>query len=372
MKKEEIMVLNMDALNERAAQIAEETREASTEMLDELQAEMDAIEERKAQIKAEADEKRKEMQRVLEGEGKVIEKEQEERKMPDVKEIRSTQEYLNAWVEYQKGRANEEQRTLLTQNAENGTIAVPTYVEDRINTAWESNEIIRRAKKSYFEGNLKVGYEVSADGAYLHAEGGAAITEENLVIGFAELIPETYKKMVKYSTEVLDMKGEAFVDYIVDEIEHQIAKTVADTFISDNATDEDAPLVQIKTPAGATLTTADIIGAEGMLAGDANPVLITTRANAAALKAAVLGAGYGYDPFDGMDVIYVDASALNGAMAVVADLSAWQFNFPNGDQPTFVFDEFTEAPSDIVRVIGRVMVGMGIVAPYKTVAIKAA
>jgi HK97 family phage major capsid protein len=312
------------------------------------------------------------MEEVLSGKGEPIEEKQEERKTMDNKEIRKSAEYLDAWVENLKGRASEEQRALLTTNAVNGTIAVPQYVEDRIETAWESNEIIRRAKKSYFKGNLKVGYEVSSDGAKLHEEGGAAITEENLVIGFVELIPQTYKKMVKYSTEVLDMKGEAFVDYIVDEIEYQIAKTVADFFVSDNATDADAPLVQIKTPAGATLTTADIIGAEGMLAGDANPVLITTRANAAALKAAVLGAGYGYDPFDGMDVVYVDAAALNGAMAVVADLSAWQFNFPNGDDVKFVFDEYTDAPSDIVRVIGRVMVGMGVVAPFKTVAIKAA
>lgn len=369
MKREEIMALNMDALNERAAQIAEETREASTETLDELQAEMDAIEERKAQIKAEADEKRKEMQRVLEGEGKVIEKEQEERKMPDTKEIRSSKEYLNAWVENIKGRANEEQRALLTQNAENGTIAVPTYVEDRINTAWESNEIVRRAKKSYFKGNLKIGYEASAEGATPHTEGGQAITEENLVIGFVDLIPGTLKKMVKYSTEVLDMKGEAFVDYIVDEIEYQLAKTAGDLMVKGSTTNT-SPMKQVVEAAGSALTTADIIAAEGLLAGDANPVLITTRANAAALKAAVLSAGYGYDPFDGMDVVYVDAAALNGQLAVVADLSAWQFNFPNGDQPTFVFDEYTEAAADIVRVIGRVMVGMGIVAPYKTVVIE--
>ena len=372
MKKEEIMALNMDALNERAAQIAEETREASTETLDELQAEMDAIEERKAQIKAEADEKRKEMQRVLEGEGEVIEEvKEEERTMTDVKEIRKSPEYLDAWVENLKGRASEEQRTLLTENAqENGNIAVPTYVEDRINTAWESNEIVRRVKKSYFKGNLKVGYEASSEGAIAHQEGGAAIEEEALELGFVELIGQTFKKMVKYSTEVLDMKGEAFVDYIVDEIEYQMAKTLGDNAVK-AAGSADAPLKQVFSAAGAALTTADIIGAEGMLAGDANPVLITTRANAAALKAAALGAGYGYDPFDGMDVVYVDAAALtnNGqtALGVVADLSAWQINFPNGDAVQFVFDEYTEAPADIVRVIGRVMAGIGVVAPYKTV-----
>lgn len=373
MTREEVMILDMEGCEERAAKIAEETRDASEEILAELSAELDMIEERKNIIKAEAEEKRTAMEEVLAGEGEVIEEKQEERKMSDVKEIRSSKEYLNAWVENLKGRANEEQRALLTTNAEeNGTIAVPTYVEDRIQTAWESNEIVRRVKKSYFKGNLKVGYEVSAEGAIPHHEGSAAISEENLVINFVELIPGTYKKMVKYSTEVLDMKGESFVDYIVDEIEYQMAKTIGDAMVK-NAFAESSPLKQNYTAAGAALTTADIVGAEGLLAGDANPVLITTRANAADLKAAALSAHYGYDPFDGMEVVYVDSAALTvpmgTALAVVADLSAWQINFPNGDDVKFVFDEFTEAPSDIVRVIGRVMAGVGIVAPYKTVVI---
>lgn len=372
MTREEVMILDMEGCEERAAKIAEETRDASEEILAELSAELDMIEERKNAIKAEAEEKRAEMQKVINGEGETIEKAQEERKTMDNKEIRKSAEYLDAWVENLKGRANEEQRALLTQNAD-GTIAVPTYVEDKINTAWESNEIVRRAKKSYFKGNLKVGYEESAEGAKIHDEGGEAITEEALVIDFVELIGETYKKMVKYSTEVLEMKGEAFVDYIVDEIEYQMAKTIGDSMVKKTLV-MSSPLKQNYTAAGAVLTTADIVGAEGMLAGDANPVLITTRANAAALKAAVLSAGYGYDPFDGMEVIYVDAAALTNltvtSLAVVADLSAWQFNFPNGDDVKFVFDEYTEAPADIVRVIGRVMVGMGVVAPYKTVVIK--
>ena len=373
MTREEILALDMSDIEKRSLEIAEEVKTADSETLDALNAELDAIEERKQTIKAEAAEQRAKMAAVIEGEGETIDKpEQEERKTMDNKEIRKSAEYLDAWVENLKGRASEEQRTLLTTNAENGTIAVPQYVEDRIETAWESNEIVRRAKKSYFKGNLKVGFEASAEGANLHQEGGQAISEENLVISFVELIPATFKKMVKYSTEVLDMKGEAFVDYIVDEIEYQMAKTIGDGMVHE-AFGLNAPLVQFFTAAGASLTTADVVGAEGLLAGDANPVLITTRANAAALKAAVLGAGYGYDPFDGMDVVYVDAAALtnNGqtALGVVADLSAWQINFPDGDDVKFVFDEYTEAPADIVRVIGRVMAGIGIVAPYKTVVV---
>lgn len=375
MTREEILALDMEDLEKRSLEIAEEVKTAESESLDTLSEELDAIEERKAIIKAEADEKRAAMEEVLSGKGEPIEEKQEERKTMDNKEIRSSKEYLDAWVEYQKGRANEEQRALLTTNAENGTIAVPTYVEDRINTAWESNEIVRRAKKTYFKGNLKVGYEVSADGAQIHQEGGAAITEENLVIGFVELIPKTLKKMVRYSTEVLDMKGEAFVDYIVDEIEYQISKTAGDSLVRYAA---NGTGLSVSLGVKNFMMTPDIITAEGLLAGDANPVLITTRANAATLKSAALKANYGYDPFDGLDVIYVDSLALipsedetaDPVFGIVADLSAWQFNFPNGDTPTFVFDEYTEAPSDIVRVIGRLMVAYDIVTPNKTVVIK--
>lgn len=51
MTREEIMALDMEALEQRAGEIAEETREASAETLDSFTAELDAIEERKNIIK---------------------------------------------------------------------------------------------------------------------------------------------------------------------------------------------------------------------------------------------------------------------------------------------------------------------------------
>lgn len=376
MTREEINALDMDSLEKRAGEIAEETREANAETLETLTAELDAIEERKAAIMAEAVEKRAQAAAVINGAGEVIEEKEEtkeERKMADI-EVRASKEYLDAWVEDIKGRASAEQRLLLTQNAgQNGTIAVPTYVSDRIETAWENNEILRRVRRTYFPGNLKVGYEASAEGAQPHFEGGAAITEEALVVNFVELIPQTLKKMVRYSTEVLDMKGEAFVDYIVDEVEYQIVKSAASFMVykGSTVTNPSDPLVKSYTTSTSTLTTADIINAEGLLFGDANPVLITTRSTAAQLKAAAIAGQYGYDPFDGLEVIYVESADLaSGVAAIVADPSAWQMNFPDGDQVKFVFDEYTEAAADIVRVIGRLYMAAAVVAPGKTVAIK--
>ena len=367
MTKEEILTLDMSGIEERIAEIEAETPEAAPEALDDLSAELDAIEERKAQIKTEAEEKRAAIEAVIETAEIIEEPKKEERKITmSEKEIRSSAEYLDAWVESLKGKASEEQRALLTTNATNGTIAVPVYVEDKINTAWENNDLMRRIRRTYFKGNLKVGYEASASGAVVHTEGSGAVNEEELVLGFIELIPKTIKKMVKYSTEVMDMKGEAWVDYIFDEVTYQIVlKAVSETISAMHAS---SIIGKFVATVPGTVTTADIIGAEGSLGGEAtNPVFITTRQTAANIKAAALSAGFAFDPFDGMDVIY--APMPTGVFGYVADLTGVQANFPNGDEVNFVFDEYTDAPSDLVRVIGRLMMAVDVVAPGKVVEI---
>lgn len=367
MTNEEIRVLDMEQLEERAAEIASEVETADAEAVDTLSEELDVIEERKQEIRAEAEEKRAAIEAVIEGEGEEVEVSKEERTMTNI-EVRNTPEYLDAWVENLKGMATEEQRALLTENAEDGTVAIPVYVEERIETAWEENAILRGVKKSFFKGIVKVGVEMSASGAVIHDEGDEAVSPEELVLAYADLVPQTIKKLVEVSDEVLDFHGEAMVDYLVDEINYQLAKKAADEIVGmivGNLT------VTSYTAAGAALTTADIIGAEGDLAGEANPVVITTRAAAAALKAAALSAQYGYDPFDGLEVIYVDSAAITGALAIVADLTGIQANFPNGYEPRIKFDEMTKADADMVRIIGRLPVGIGIVNFGKVVKIVA-
>lgn len=381
MTKEEIMELDLDALESRANAIALATDTADMETLETLNAELDAIEERKADIAREIETRKKDIAEVIKGNGKEVEVEERTTKMTDI-EIRKSPEYLDAWVEYQKGRASEEQRALLTETVpNNGTIAVPVYVEDIIHTAWESNEIVKRARRTYFKGNLKVGVEISADAAQIHYEGAEAITEEELVLQYVTLIPAMVKKMIRVSDEALGLRGAAFIDYLYDELEYQIVKKVGDMLVNTAILQQSSGRVATETITGSSMTTADVVNAEGKLGGEAtNPVLITSRANAAALKAAALSAGYAYDPFDGMEVIYVDSSALSvtaggvtmTAEAVLADLSGWQINLPEGDSVTFKFDDITEADADMVRIIGRLYAAMDIVSVGKTVVIKTA
>ena len=217
-------------------------------------------------------------------------------------------------------------------------------------------------RKTYYPGNLRVGYEESAGQASQHDEGDEAVPEERLVLGVVELIPTMIKKWISFSDEALDMRGAAFVDYIVDEITDKIIKGV---IMQAEAVMLSSTLTASVTAAGSALATADLIAAEGRLSGEAEaPAIITTRANAAALK----GLEAGYDPFDGMDVLYV-SDLPQGVLAFVADLSGIQANFPAGEDVKIKVDDITLATSDMVKVIGRLYVAVGVVAPGKTVKI---
>lgn len=310
-------------------------------------------------------EKREAVKATLET-AEVIETFEERKKMTMGIE---TKDYKNAYGEYLKANRNMEKisaeaRAVLTENAEDGTIAVPTGVQSIINTAWENDKIMQRITRTFFKGNLKVGYEASSEAAVMHIEGDQAVTPEELVVNYVELVPQMIKKVIEVSDEVL-ATNDAMVDYLYDEIQYQIVKLAAETVVSEIAT---SALTQSSTLAGATPTTADIITAEGLLGGEASdPVIITTRSNAASIKADALSANYGYDPFDGMPVLYTDAAALSGAEFIIADLSGVQANFPEGDDAKFKFDDFTKADADIVRIIGRLYAGIGVVAAGKTV-----
>lgn len=363
--------MTIEQLEERKAAIPTE--------LDNEDADLNALEEEVKGINAElesrkeAEAKRVEIRaEVAKGEGTVmakIEEVQEEKEMSNT-EVRSSKEYKDAYGElikknYDLDKLNEEMRALLTTNAaEDGMIAVPTGVDDKIRTAWENDEIMSRITRTFFKGNLKVGHEAAAGPAVVHSEGGDAVDPEDLTIAYVELVPAMLKKVVEVSDEVLAINS-TLVDYLYDEIEYQIVKLAASTAVGKIVA---SSMTASSTLEGASATTADIVKAVGKLSGEAvNPVVITTRATAADIKAAALSANYGYDPFDGLPVLYTDATSLNGAAFLIADLSAVQANFPEGDGAKFKFDELTKADADIVRIIGRLYAGIDVVAPGRTV-----
>ena len=370
MTREEINELGFEDLEKRASEIAEETRDADKEKLEALNEELTNIEERKNALNKEVEETRKAAEAVAEGAGKVIESRKEE-KMADI-EIRNTHEYVDAYAKYIKTGKADECRALLTENG-SGTVPVPELVYDIVKTAWDKEGIMSLVRKSYLKGNLKVGFELSATDAYVHTE-GQAVTEESLVTGIVNLVPQSIKKWVSISDEALDLSGEAFLRYIYDELAYRIAKKAADTLVAGiiacpTASTATCPSVPVVTAATAAIGT--IASAMAELSDEAAaPVIMMNKATWATFKALQAANSFGYDPFEGLSVVFNNsikaytAASTGDTYAIVGDLGQGALaNFPNGEEITFNFDDTTLATSDLVRVIGRQYVGLGVVAP---------
>jgi len=188
--------------------------------LDALEAEMKSInaelENRKA-VEAQKEEIRK---AVAESPAPEVIKEFEEEKREMAKtneEIRASKEYVDAFARYLINEDDRECRALLTVDA-SGSVPVPAIVDEIIRTAWEKDDILSRVKKTYIRGNLKVAFELSADGAYVHNEGTTAPTEESLSLGIVTMVPKNIKKWITISDEAIAMGGENLVRYIYDEL----------------------------------------------------------------------------------------------------------------------------------------------------------
>lgn len=380
MTNEEIQALTIEEIEARKAEIKAVVEDQSSEAdFEALSKEVDSLEERKAVL---VEEQRKaDIQAVIEGAGEetTIEIPQEERKM-DLKEIRSSQEYIDAFAEYIKTGKDTECRKLLTElaNSENGTnvVPVPTFVEDEIRTAWDNNKILARVKKAYMKGIVRVGFEISADGAVVHAEGATKPNEENLVLGVVELKPASIKKWITISDEAVDLKGEAFLRYIYDELTYQIAKKAEDELIAAikacGTVSTNTPSTNVAVPVVVNTGTLTAISEAIAQLSDkaANPVVIMNKASYATFKALQYAANYPVDPFEGLDVLFNDtiaafADATTGVpYAIVGDLGVGALaNFPEGDGVAIKYDDLSLAEYDLVKIVGREYIGMGVVAP---------
>ena len=344
--------------------------------LDALEAEARAINE-ELEERAAVEAKKQEVRDMLAAgkvpDAEVIEK-QEERKMPDNMEIRNSKEYIDAYAEYLKNGDDAECRGLLTENAVSGTVPVPELVYDIVKTAWDREGITRRVRKAYVKGNLKVGFEISGSDAAIHTEGGDPVAEETLTLGIVELIPQSIKKWISISDEVYDLRGEAFLRYIYDELTYRIAKKAADGVI---AAIEACGTQSVTTCPGVpkltatTITMGLVANALGQLSDEAaNPVIMMNKATWAKFKAVEYANGYGVDPFEGLAVEFnntiasFDAATTGVTYMIVGDLDQGALmNLPNGEGIDFKFDDTTLMTNDMIRVLGRMFVAEKVVAP---------
>lgn len=346
----------------------EELETRSNDLIEERANVMAEIEKAEAEI---AEEKRA-MEEVITKKEVIELEKREESKMTDM-EIRNSQEYINAYAEYLKNGEDAECRALLTENA-SGTIPVPEMVYDIVKTAWEREGITARVRKAYIQGNLKVGFEISATGATVHTEGGGAVSEETLVLGTVTLVPKSIKKWISISDEALDLRGEAFMRYIYDELTYQIAKKAADELIAKIeacGTVSTTTCVGVPKLAAATVGVGTVAAAMALLSDEAaNPVVMMNKATWGAFKAAQYAGSFDADPFEGLDVVFNNtiksaaAASTGETYAIVGDLEQGALmNFPNGEGVDIKVDELSQAEYDLVRIIGREFVGIGVVAP---------
>lgn len=171
------------------------------------------------------------------------------------------------------------------------------------------------------------------------------------------------------------MGGEEFLFYIYDEITYQIAKFAQSQLISKitaltaSAT---STAVGVGVVAG-TPTVGVVASAIGTLSDEAaNPVVVMNKGSWAKFKAAQYANNFNVDPFEGLPVhfdsslpVYATTGTAGNTWAIVGDFGRGaQANFPNGNEVTLKYDDLSLAESDLVKIVGREYVALGIVADH--------
>lgn len=383
MNIEEIRTLDIDGINARIAQIGEEMKTDEAD-LDALSAEMDAIEERKNALVADAEKRINLAQRVADGEGTVIKTFESEGKNMENVDVRSSREYAAAYLKAIKGN-DSEARALLSVNASaGGQIPVPTMLETEIKNAWEEHKVMSLVKHSYYAGNVKIGFELSSTGATVHTEGAEAPEEEVITFGAVELKAESIKKWITVSDEAIDGTTVDTVGYLYKEIAAKIVEKAEEILIGKITS---AGTVNTAAACGVVDYSADIdvdtiVMAVSQLSAQAkNLNILMNRQTYAAFVSAGMKNKYLVDVFDGLRdrvvftdklVAYGSASAGN-VYAIVGDFGyGAQANFPSGNEVTLKYDDMSLAEKDLVKIVGRQYVGMGVVAPFAFVRVKKA
>ena len=397
--------MTLEEINEKKVELREEIENAeTTEKLDELKEEVEALNN---EIPDEVEEQPKEEEKVEE----EISKEEERSLVRDTQELevrsisnmnikgetkmeefRNSKEYVEAYANYIKTGEDKELRALVTTGGyatgNNAVVEVPDLVYDIVKTAWEREDLMRRVRTLAVKGNLKVQFEVSGSPAVAHQEGNGAVTEEQLVLGVVEIKPESIKKWISISDEVVDLRGEEFLRYIYDELTYRIAKKCADILVSKIASlpqslaaNSDGIYDKVSANAITTAPSVDTIAkAIANLSDEAREyTIVMNKLTYGDFKAVQYANGYAIDVFEGADVVfnnslpsYASASA-NDVYAIVGDFrNGAMATYPNGDDINIKYDDITDMTKDLVRILGRRFVGIEAVADKSFVLIKKA
>ena len=364
----------VDEIITRAKAIEEEMTQDGAD-IEALTKEADELIARKKELIAE---RAAAEQAILAGAGETISEHQENTQMEEIKITRDSQEYVEAYGEYKRTGDDTIVRSLLkSENAENGTVAVPTVVEEAIEKAWKEDQILSKVKQTSYKGNLEVNFFVSGDAAHVHAEGAAdPIADEDLDLGIRTLVPIAIKKNLPVTRQALKLRGAAFLDFLKDEVYDAIVYKAGGELLNDiksaptTSTASMPGVPKVTTDSGATdpLSLSLLVEAQGVLSARAkNKVWIMNPQTKAYCKALAIANNYAIDPFDGIPVIEDDRlPAYTSAQAgdtyiILGDLSyGARANFPDGKDVEILVDKMTNKKKNVVDIFGELFLSIGI------------
>ena len=372
-----IAAMNTQQLEEQRSAINGEIDGADEARLGELEQLLQAVEERSKALALE--QRRADMARVAGGAGSVLGAgAAHEPEVRSLERVLGSTEYEEAFAEYLKSGNATECRALLTDLVTGGTVPIPTYVADRVEVAWEHSVIASRLRRVVSDGQMEFPFEVSATGAVVHKEGTAAPAEEELVLGKVLGTPETIKKWITISDTAMRLKGRAFLDYIYDEIENRIMLKADSEFLdavkaSPATSSETAVGVPVLTPAAIDAST--IFSALALLSSDAtrpvaimhkqtffNVFMALTDTTKRPIYNVVVENGRPVYYLNGVEVIF--SSELTPLTEIiVGDLEGGVMLVPDDAQVTFVTDPYSLAEKNMVKIVGKLLVGFGVTRP---------
>ena len=266
----EVKTMTVDELLARKEEIAAEvdsledieTVQARSAELDEISAELEArkeLAEKKAEIR----------EAVAAGDGEVKEtiefKEEERKEMFGIDSV----EYRDAWVKRLIGRElNEEERNALASAAN----VIPKMT---VNAVWDKlvkqSELLGKVDVTQFPTYVRFPVATTNNAATSQVI-GTAITESSDVIGYVDLVPNEYVKLLTVGADIEHMAVPAVHDWIVDNLVGQIRYAINKDIVVGSGTNALKGLKESCDATGnvipATVTKASILAIMAALGGN--------------------------------------------------------------------------------------------------------
>lgn len=259
MTREEIMTLEIDQLESRSAELAEEAKEADMIRLDEINTEFDAIDERRAQIQKANETRARAAKAVAEGAGDPVGPKPVEERKVEMFGV-ETREYRDAWVKSIINRElTVEERAALTSAG----AVIPTMT---VNDVWDKlvkpADLLGKVDISQFPSYVRFPKATTVNAATAQAVGGP-ITESSDVVGYVDLIPNEYVKLLTVGADIDHMAIDAIHTWIVNNITDSIRYAINKDIVVGTGTNAlkglTASVTADSTAIPATVTKASIL-----------------------------------------------------------------------------------------------------------------